>query len=175
MACHTSQTVDARAGGVHTVCMAQPRRVQRVSQQLKRELSLLLLSDKRVRVAVSPEERLGADAVLSTMVSVTDVRMSGDLQVAKVFVSFFGADERGEQMAFASLLKLEGYMRSQVGKAMGLQRVPELRFMRDESFLSAQRVVSILDQLQEGEGAEEDGGDDGDDGGGDEDGIILVK
>ena len=107
---------DANQGlkGGSVVAMANPRRTQRVSQQIMREVSLLMLSDKRVRCAwtreaassasalsarprratMSPEERLGADANLSVVASVTEVVISGDLQVAKVFVSFFGAHRR---------------------------------------------------------------------------------
>ena len=40
---------------------------------------------------MSPEERLGADSNVSVVASVTEVVISGDLQVAKVYVSFFGA------------------------------------------------------------------------------------
>ena len=40
---------------------------------------------------MSPEHRLGADSSISTVTSITDVVISGDLQVAKIYVSFFGA------------------------------------------------------------------------------------
>ena len=36
---------------------------------------------------ISPEERMGVDNVVSVMVTVSDVEVSGDLQVVKVFVS----------------------------------------------------------------------------------------
>lgn len=137
---------------------------------------MLLIQDKRVRTAVSPEERMGADGTLSTIVSVTDVRLSGDLQVAKIYLSFFGADGRGEDIAFQGLQKIEGYMRSQVGKAMGLQRVPEIRFMRDESLAQATKVLSLLDGLKEGEAfLDENGQALGQGGDEDDDGIILVQ
>jgi ribosome-binding factor A len=60
--------------------MANPRRSQRVSQQIMREVSLLILSDKRARSTMSPEHRLGADSSISTVTSITDVVISGDLQ-----------------------------------------------------------------------------------------------
>jgi len=41
------------------VAMANPRRSQRVSQQIMREVSLLMLSDKRVRCAAGRPSRCG--------------------------------------------------------------------------------------------------------------------
>ena len=40
---------------------------------------------------MSPELRLGADSSISTVTSITDVIVTGDLQIAKIYVSFFGA------------------------------------------------------------------------------------
>ena len=43
------------------------------------------------RSVMSPELRLGADSSISTVTSITDVIVTGDLQIAKIYVSFFGA------------------------------------------------------------------------------------
>jgi ribosome-binding factor A len=130
-----------------------------------REVSLLMLSDNRLRCeppllafslrsrrlpysgAMSPEERLGADATVSVVPSVTEVVISGDLQIAKVYVSFYG-DERSAELAFAGLLRCEGYVRSRVGKAMQLRSVPEIRFTRDEGASRGGRVLSLLAGLR---------------------------
>ena len=120
---------------------------------------------------MSPELRLGADSSISTVTSITDVIVTGDLQIAKIYVSFFGArvwhtscsptfadaapcaasgDERGADMAFEGLQKLEPYLRSQVGKAMQMRHVPELRFFRDDGAARGGRVLSLLDSLRTG-------------------------
>lgn len=96
---------------------------------------------------MSPELRLGADSNISTVTSITDVIVTGDLQIAKIYVSFFG-DERGADMAFEGLQKLEPYLRSQVGKAMQMRHVPELRFFRDDGAARGGRVISLLDSLR---------------------------
>ena len=54
-------------------------------------------------------------------------------------------DARGAEVAFAGLQKLEGYLRSQVGKAMQLRSVPQLRMLRDDGAARGGRVLSILD------------------------------
>ena len=96
---------------------------------------------------MSPELRLGADSSISTVTSITDVIVTGDLQIAKIYVSFFG-DQRGADMAFDGLVKLEPYLRSQVGKAMQMRHVPELRFFRDDGAARGGRVLSLLDSLR---------------------------
>ena len=42
---------------------------------------------QNIRSMISPEERMGVDNVISVMVTVSDVEVSNDLQVVKVFVS----------------------------------------------------------------------------------------
>ena len=82
---------------------------------------------------ISPEERMGVDNVISVMVTVSDVEVSNDLQVVKVFVSILG-DERGKQNAINGLKKMEGYCRRNIGKKVSLRLTPEIRFVYDDSF-----------------------------------------
>ncbi|GER50293.1 ribosome-binding factor A family protein [Striga asiatica] len=63
------------------ICMANPRRVQMVSRQIRREISDMLLKDKVLQRAVLPESALGADRYLSSVTTVSDVEVSADLQV----------------------------------------------------------------------------------------------
>ncbi len=66
-------------------------------------------------------------------------------------------DERGSDVAFAGLQRLEGYLRSQVGKAMQLRFVPELRFIRDEGAERGGRVLSLLSGLRSAGGVQPGG------------------
>ena len=68
--------------------MATDRRVSRVAELIKREVSQMLLNGIK-------DDRVGTG-----MVSVTDVDVSGDLQHAKIFVSIYGTEEaKAETMA----------------------------------------------------------------------------
>ncbi len=62
-------------------------------------------------------------------------------------------DERGADMAFAGLQRSEPYLRSQVGKAMQMRHVPELRFFRDEGAARGGRIMSLLADLRNEAGA----------------------
>lgn len=122
--------------------MATNRRVARVAELIKREVSQLLYSGVK-------DGRVGLG-----MVSVTDVDVSGDLQHAKVFVSIYGNDEtRAETMA--GLKSATGYVRSELGQRIRLRRTPEIIFLEDRSIERGTKVLSLLNQLSQ-ERKEED-------------------
>ena len=56
---------------------------------------------------MSPEVKLGLDSAVSALASVTDVELSNDLQVAKVYISIY-SDPEGKDIAMRGLSKLEG-------------------------------------------------------------------
>ncbi len=114
--------------------MATSRRVSRVAEVIKREVSQMLLHDIK-------DDRVGAG-----IVSVTDVDVSGDLQHAKIFVSIYGTDEaRAETMA--GLKSATGYVRSELGHRVRLRRTPEVVFQEDRSIERGTRVLSLINQL----------------------------
>jgi ribosome-binding factor A len=116
--------------------MATDRRVARVAELIKREISQLLFSGIK-------DERVGMG-----MVSVTDVDVSGDLQHAKVFVSVYGTDE-ARSAAMAGLKSATGYVRSELGQRLRLRRTPEIVFLEDRSIERGTRVLSLINQLNQ--------------------------
>ncbi|XP_039146425.1 LOW QUALITY PROTEIN: probable ribosome-binding factor A, chloroplastic [Dioscorea cayenensis subsp. rotundata] len=135
-------------GGMGVLCMAKERRVKMVAKQIRRELSDMLLTDKVLQYAILPEASLGADRYLSSVTTISDVEVSGDLQVVKVYVSVFG-DERGKEVAIAGLKSKVKYVRSELGRRMKLRLTPEIRFIEDDSLERGSRVIAILDRLKE--------------------------
>ena len=114
--------------------MATSRRVSRVAELIKREVSQLVQRDIK-------DDRVGAG-----MVSVTDVDVSGDLQHAKIYVSIYGSDQaRAETMA--GLKAATGYVRSELGQRVRLRRTPEVVFIEDRSLERGDRVLSLLNRL----------------------------
>ncbi|KAG6779584.1 hypothetical protein NC652_011651 [Populus alba x Populus x berolinensis] len=133
--------------GTTIKCMANPRRVKMVAKQIQRELSDMLLTDKVLQYAVLPEAALGADKYLSSLTTISDVEVSADLQVVKVYVSVFG-DDRGKEVAIAGLKSKAKYVRSQLGRRMKLRLTPEIRFIEDEGLERGSRVIAILDRIK---------------------------
>ncbi|KAB8332045.1 30S ribosome-binding factor RbfA [Scytonema tolypothrichoides VB-61278] len=115
--------------------MATDRRVSRVAELIKREVSQMLLNGIK-------DDRVGTG-----MVSVTDVDVSGDLQHAKIFVSIYGTEEaKAETMA--GLKSATGYVRSELGARVRLRRTPEVVFIEDRSIERGTKVLSLLNKLQ---------------------------
>jgi ribosome-binding factor A len=115
--------------------MATNRRVSRVAELIKREVSQMLLNGIK-------DDRVGTG-----MVSVTDVDVSGDLQHAKVYVSIYGTEEaKAETMA--GLKSATGYVRSELGSRVRLRRTPEVVFIEDHSIERGTKVLSLLNQLE---------------------------
>ncbi len=114
--------------------MATSRRIARVAELIKREVSNMLLLEIK-------DDRVGAG-----MASVTEVVVSGDLQHARIFVSIYGTEEaRTETMA--GLEASTGYVRREIGQRLSLRRTPEIIFEEDRSFERSVKVLSLLNQL----------------------------
>jgi ribosome-binding factor A len=112
-------------------------RPERVAQRIRRETADILETTLR-------DPRLGA------MVSVTDVEVTNDLAMARVFVSVLEQGEARER-AMEALASAAGFIRRQLAPRLGLREVPELRFVLDTSIERGARVEDILRRLAEGE------------------------
>ncbi|KAL6756881.1 ribosome-binding factor A domain-containing protein [Haematococcus lacustris] len=125
-------------GSLSVVCMAHPRRVAKVSSAIQRELSQLFLYDKVLSQAICPDRRLGGDEI-SAVASITDVYVSNDLQVVKVYVSIY-SDSQGKKTAMENLKRLEPYVRRVMAQRVVLRLTPEYRFEYDDSIEEADLV-----------------------------------
>lgn len=122
--------------------MATSRRISRVAELVKREVSQMLING------------IKDDRVATGMVSVTDVDVSGDLQHAKIFVSIYGTEEaKAETMA--GLKSATGYVRSELGQRIRLRRTPEVMFVEDRSIERGTRVLSLINRLNQDRPEEE--------------------
>jgi ribosome-binding factor A len=114
--------------------MATGRRVSKVAELIRREVSQMLLHEIK-------DERVGAG-----MISVTEVDVSGDLQHATVFVSIYGSEE-AQAETMEGLKSASGYIRRELGKRVRLRRSPEIIFREDRSLERGMGMVSLLNEL----------------------------
>jgi ribosome-binding factor A len=115
--------------------MATTRRMSRVAELIKREISQMILFELK-------DDRVGAG-----MISITDVDLSGDLQHVTVFVSIYGSDEARE-MTMAALHSATGFIRSSLGRRVRLRRTPEVIFQEDRSLARGIQMVSLLEKIE---------------------------
>ncbi len=110
----------------------QGKRLDRVNQLLKEEVSLLLQRELK-------DPRLG-------FVTVTEVETSKDLRMAKVFVSVLG-DEAKWASSLAALASARGFIRSWLRGHLELRVTPDLDFRPDRSMEHAAHIQSLLKRL----------------------------
>lgn len=115
-------------------------KMDRISEDILRELTAILRRVKDPRVA--------------GMISIVRVEVSSDMSYAKVYISAM----EGMDAAKASVQGLKsaaGFMRHELGSALQLRHVPELRFIPDDSIAYSARIAKTLQELH----MQEKGGD----------------
>jgi len=108
------------------------RRQRRVAEQIHRDLSLLLMREVR-------DPRLEG-------VTITEVRVTPDLLIARIFFTVLG-EEEDRQEALAGLGSAAGFLRTQLAQGLRLRTVPELIFELDRSAEYGQRIEDLLSQI----------------------------
>ncbi|GMV50328.1 30S ribosome-binding factor RbfA [Nitrospirales bacterium NOB] len=115
-------------------------RAERVADQIRMEVADILMrkiKDPRVR-----------------SVTVTDVELTKDLRIARVFVTTMERDE-AEREVFDGLAKASGFVRVELGRRLTLRYLPELIFMKDISGPRGDRVLQLLEDLHRDETPEQ--------------------
>ncbi|MCX6121449.1 MAG: 30S ribosome-binding factor RbfA [Ignavibacteriales bacterium] len=87
--------------------------------------------------------------------TVTEVLMSPDLKVAKVYVSIFGDEER-KKKSFAKLEAQKSSIRSMLGHAVRLRFTPEIIFYLDETLDRAMKLENIFHKIHENDSKKEE-------------------
>ena len=109
--------------------MADEARVRKVQDRIQETVASLI--GRRVK-----DPRFG-------FVTITDVRVTGDLQHASVFYTVLGDDD-DRAAARAAFASAGGLIRSEVGRALGIRLTPTLEFIPDALPQSARDLEATL-------------------------------
>lgn len=112
------------------------KRADRVADLIKIELSDILL--KQIR-----DPRIGA-------MTITGVKVTDDLRLAKVYLVERGKDKIGPE-TWAGLEKAVGFLKREMGKRLQLRFVPDLIFKEDPSFAYGSRIDRLLAEIKDEE------------------------
>ncbi|MEX0828696.1 MAG: 30S ribosome-binding factor RbfA [Nitrospirales bacterium] len=107
-------------------------RATRVADQIRIEVAEILsrkIKDPRVH-----------------FVTVTEVKMTADLKIARVYVTTLD-QENFDQHTAPGLKSAGGFIRKEVGRRLNLRYTPEIVFYRDTSAEYGHRIEKILDSL----------------------------
>lgn len=139
--------------------MPQGSRPDRVADQIRSELGQLLAREVH-------DPGIG-------FVTITRVQVSADIQQARVFYTTLGGaspttspgaegaprNDQARRNTERALSRALPFLRRQLGSRLRLKRVPELKFMYDESIAGQDRIERLLDEIQARDAR--DGGDGG--------------
>ena len=106
-------------------------RQKKVSRQLLKDLSEIL-------------QLKGRDLIGTSLVSVTVVRISPDLSIARVYISVFGTEDK--EALLAKMNKQSYAIRKKLGQRIRnqMRKVPELKFFLDDSVDYSQQIEDLL-------------------------------
>jgi len=97
----------------------------------------------RIKVIVAKTLERGLKDPRLGFVTITDVRVTGDLQHASIFYTVYGSDEERVDSAIA-LKSATGMLRSEVGKNLTSRLTPSLEFIADAVPENAKHIESLL-------------------------------
>ena len=115
-------------------------RIEKVQELMKHEISRMILQELK-------DPRIG-------FVTVTQVEVTGDLRMAKIYVSFMG-NEKDAKLTLQGLQSSLGYIRRELGKRIRLRYVPEISFVPDESLMYSEHIQKLLNEVEAEESGEE--------------------
>lgn len=108
-------------------------RQQRLAEQIRDEIAQMLREEVK-------DPRIG-------FASIVKVELSGDLRVAKVYVSVLG-DAEAKKNTQKGLDSALGFIRHELAQRLRLRFVPEVRFVMDESIAHGARIAELLHKIK---------------------------
>ncbi len=110
-------------------------RVERVSVLLIRELSNIIKNEVK-------------DPRISEFVTITDAKVSKDLQSARIYYSVVG-DKKKEEKTGIALNDAANFIRVKLKTRLTMRYIPTLKFFLDDTFDNAERIYSILKKIDD--------------------------
>ena len=108
------------------------KRTDRISEELKKELSVILRELKDPRIPL--------------MTSIVSVSVTNDLRYAKVFVSVMGTESEKKD-ALLALQSAAGFIRRSIGGRIKLRCIPEFMFKLDNTIEYGAHINELLHNI----------------------------
>jgi ribosome-binding factor A len=116
--------------------MLPGKRAVRVGDVILKEVAQLLIEkvrDPRVRG-----------------VTLTGIRLSDDLKLARIFYSVMGDDTRVNE-AQKGLESATGFLKREIGRRAGLRYIPDIKFAYDPSLETGDQMERLFDKIRPAE------------------------
>lgn len=115
--------------------MANHFRSDRVGMEIKREVNEIL--QKKIR-----DPRVQD-------VTITDVQMTGDLSLARVYYTIHSTLASDNQKAQTGLEKAKGIIKRELARQLTMYKIPDLVFEKDKSIEYGNKIDEMLRALEQ--------------------------
>jgi ribosome-binding factor A len=114
---------------------ARPRshRPQRMADNLRGEIASFILNGVK-------NDRIG-------FVTITEVKMTPDLQIARVYYTAYGSEQQKEESA-AALDESSSRIRAHLGKVLRMKYTPRLEFFYDKGLEHSYKIQNLLNSVK---------------------------
>lgn len=114
--------------------MTDYKRSQRVGEVLRHEISQIITQELK-------------DPLIG-ITTITAIKLTEDLKLAKIYVSILGSKEIREK-GLQGLERAKSWIRSELGHRIDLKFIPELKFFYDETLDYAQNIEALIKRAHE--------------------------
>ena len=101
-----------------------------------------------IKICLSELLREVKDPRVSKLISIVKIDVSGDMSYASVYVSAIEGSDKTEESVKALNKSANGYLRRELGARMKLRKVPELRFIADNSIEKSSEIISVINSFK---------------------------
>lgn len=112
----------------------------RITSDIHRELAAIIRTVKDPRV--------------SSLTNIVKVDVSSDLSYAKVYISTIEGEEKLKETV-KGLKSACGYIKKQLSNGLKLRKVPELKFIADDSIVKSADIASIIESFSKNKSEED--------------------
>jgi len=106
-------------------------RVDKVEQLIKEQISYILLHRM-------PDDDLG-------FITVTDVKASADLKIAKIYLSVLQKERRG--FVLNKINSRLGHIKAELAHMIRIKFVPELKFFIDDTLDYVEKIEGLINEI----------------------------
>lgn len=107
-------------------------RQRKIADQIKKALSQII--DRKLK-----DPRKG-------FITVTKVKVSGDLRIANVYYTSLG-DKDTQKSSQEALESAKNFLRNEMAPGLNLRYIPELRFYYDESLEYSEHINKLIEKI----------------------------
>ncbi len=109
-------------------------RIERINSEVHKTLTQILSNELK-------------DPRLKGFITITEVKVSGDLSHCKVFVTIMAENDKEKKQSFKILQDCSSYIRKSLAQKLNMRLTPEIHFFMDETWEEGIKMDKLLDSL----------------------------